>query len=569
MKKVILLLICVLLIVFSCDNIKKYPSSAYSESDSLLNKIDGIFKDWKYPDSPGGSVAIVKGNKVLFIKGYGCADIEMSVPVTPQTRFYLASISKQFTGYCIAKLIYEHKLSLDDDIKKYLPELASINAPLKIRDLVYQKSGLRDIYGLIPLKRTHLNDYFSNNDALYILCHQRELNFSPGDKWEYSNTNYFLLGEIVKRITGESLKHWTEKTVFMPLKMNNTFFVDSIETIVPNKAKSYYQNNNGAFFNDPFLDVMVGHTGLYSTAEDMAKWLIHLSDMYKKGDPVFELMLQPDTLNSGEKLTNYSFGLFKSYGNATNYWHRGSLFGYKSIISYYPDRDFGLVILGNVQRFNRIRYAREITQIFYPEINNVTSESQTVFSIADSLKTKSFVLDPDLLKKYTGNYVVNPMLIYVISRHNDSLFLNEYGESELTYLINTGKNIFRDENGSIQISFYETGKGRIDSLMYQSASDNVTGIKAEQLSSKQELVYTGNYYNDELDITINIEKSPTGLIAQNWNLGLIELIHTFTDEFRCNHDFFSYISFYRDGNNNIKGFLMDGFSVSNIRFVKK
>jgi len=551
-----------------CNNKKTIPSSAINESDSLTINIDKIFKDWNSVDSPGGSIAIVKEGRVIFIKGYGSSDLEISSPITSDTKFNLGSISKQFTGYCIAKLIYDGKLSLDDNIKKYFPEF-SLNSTIRVRDLVYQKSGLRDFLGLIPLMGYSIKDYFTNNTILNILQNQKDLNFQPGEKWEYSNTNYFLLGEIVRRVTNSSLKEWAKKNIFIPLKMYNTFFVDSVETIVTNRAKSYHQNNNGNFSNDPFLDVTVGHSGLYSTAEDMAKWLIYLRTMYMEEYPVFKLMLQNDTLNSGRELANYSFGLFKSYANTLEYWHRGSFFGYKSIIAYYPEKDYGLVILSNVQRFNRIRFEKEITQTFFPELNSSPIKSQTVFSLEDSLKHRKVPLEPGLLKKFEGYYVVAPMEIYVITRRGNALSLYEYTGSDTTNLVYIGKNMFRNDEGTILLSFYKDHEGSFDSLAFQSASDSLTGIRTRLLSPSRETEKVGEYYNGELDISIKISKTTTGLAAGNRKLGIMDLIPTYKDEFRCDDDFFSYIKFSRDKNNSINGFLLDGFSVSNIRFIKK
>ena len=154
-------------------------SSIVSESkvkpDSIEPKIDNIFKEWNFPDSPGGAIAIVHGGKVIFMKGYGSADLEMSIPMTPETKLYLASLSKQFTGYCIAKLIIDSKLSLNDNMRKYIPEMSQFQKKIQIRDLVYQKSGLRDFLGLKPLIGFHIHGYLSNKEVLNILYKQKDL----------------------------------------------------------------------------------------------------------------------------------------------------------------------------------------------------------------------------------------------------------------------------------------------------------------------------------------------------------------------------------------------------------
>jgi CubicO group peptidase (beta-lactamase class C family) len=538
------------------------------EPDSLESTIDSIFKDWKYPNTPGGVIAVVHDSKILFMKGYGCADLENAALMTPSTKLYLASISKQFTGYCIAKLILNGKLSLDDNVRTYIPEMRLITHTIKIRDLVYQKSGLRDLYGLLPLTGSRLNDWFSNDDVLRILYKQHDLNFMPGDEWEYSNTNYLLLAEIVKRITGESIKRWAEKHIFVPLQMLNTGYVDSIETLIPFRANSYHQNRDGSFSNDPFLDVTVGHTGLYSTAEDMSKWLLHIRNLSRREDSLLTLMLKSDTLNDGNEIANYSFGFFKSSNKAPQYWHRGSLFGFKSIISYYPKQDFGLVIMGNVQTFDRRKYAREVTRLFYPEVvpDGPIAQPDSVFEGA--IKKKRFMIDSGTLKKHAGNYVVDPMTVYRVEIQSDALSIWEVSTSRIVNLIPIAKNQFRDVEGTLLVNFSEDNQGIVNKMIYQKASTKVEGKKAKVLSHSQEQEIVGDYYNDELEITIKVAKTSKGLEAYNLLLGRIPFYPAEVDQFRCDHDFFSFITLSRDSKRRIEGFLLNGFAVRNMKFMK-
>lgn len=539
------------------------------EADSLEAKIDLIFRDWDQPQTPGGAIAIVKDGALVFMKGYGLADLEDAVRTTPSTSFYLASISKQFTGYCIAKLIKDGRLALDDDVRKHIPEMPDFKRSLRVRDLIFHKSGLRDLYGLWPLTGSPLNGYISGDDVLKILYRQKGLNFWPGEEWEYSNTNYFLLAELIKRITGETIKTWADKNVFSPLNMDNTSFVDSIGTLVPFRAESYRQNKDGSLSNDPFLDVTVGHTGLYSTAEDMSKWLAHIRQMSRTNDPVLAIMLQTDTLNNGRAIENYSFGLFKTRNKALNYWHRGSLFGFKSIISYYPEQDFGFVIMGNVQTFNRIKYAREITRLFYPEIAPDEPIQQYKGVLDDSGKKKGIFVEPGTLKKYLGTYVVDPATVYTIGLQDESLFLTEVSVSGMAKLIPIEINTFRNEEGSRLIGFSMNDRGAVDKMTYQDASTRAEGVKGKVLSPAQEDDIAGDYHNDELEISIRIAKTPRGLEAFSGTLGRIALFPTYEDQFRCDHDFFSSFTLSRDADKKIDGFLLSGFTVRRMRFIRR
>jgi hypothetical protein len=276
-------------------------------------------------------------------------------------------------------------------------------------------------------------------------------------------------------------------------------------------------------------------------------------------------MLQNDTLNDGKSLERYSFGLYKTSNKALNYWHRGSLFGFKSIISYYPEKDFGLVILGNVQTFNRIKYARQVTRLICAEIapDEPVSSSQPILD-ASSIN-KRIPVDADMLKRYEGNYVVAPMTVYMIRAQDNALSLLEVGSTGSVNLTPIAENQFRNDGGSLIVSFSEN-QGIVDRMIYQTASEEITGVRAKVLSSSQEQEITGDYYNNELEIWVTIERPGKGLGAHNLILGDVLLYPTFEDQFRSDHDFFTYLTFYRNSNSRIEGFLLDGFGVRKMKF---
>ena len=225
-------------------------------------------------------------------------------------------------------------------------------------------------------------------------------------------------------------------------------------------------------------------------------------------------------------------------------------------------------MLGNVQSFDRRRYAREVTQLFYPEdVKNEGGRRET-FSVSDSIRETNLPLDSLTIKKYKGNYVVAPLVLYEVTQTGNSLYIGEYGYDERSRLIGIGNNLFRAENNKFLISFFGADNSKIDSLVYSSESGAFTGVKAKSLTVSEENALSGDYYNDELNMTVKIDKLDSGLIVQSFGLGSIRLLPTYSDEFFCDHDFFSYIKVYRDNRNSIKGFLLDGFSVSNIKFAK-
>jgi CubicO group peptidase (beta-lactamase class C family) len=208
-------------------------------ADPAPAAIDRVFASWDKPDSPGLALAVVRGGKVVHSKGYGQANLEYGVPITPSTVFHAASLSKQFTAFAIQLLAQEGKLSLDDPARKYLPELqVEATPPITIRHLLHHTSGLRDQWDLLTLAGLRMDDGITDNDIQGLLFAQKHLNFAPGQDFLYSNSGYSLLGLIVRRVSGQSLAAFTQERIFTPLGMKHTRFQESYGTLVMNRAYS-------------------------------------------------------------------------------------------------------------------------------------------------------------------------------------------------------------------------------------------------------------------------------------------------------------------------------------------
>src|SRR5690349_11005359 len=196
---------------------------AQSNNDPQPQKIDALFAQWNKPDSPGCALAIIRDGQVLYKRGYGVANLDHDIPISTKTVFDIASVSKQFTAISVALLARQGKLSLDDDIRKYLPELPPYSAPVTIRQLIYHTSGVREYSHLMQLSGTRFQD--ATADEIYkIITRQKELNFKPGDEYLYSNSGYFLLARIVQKVSGKSLRQFAEENIFKPLGMISTHF---------------------------------------------------------------------------------------------------------------------------------------------------------------------------------------------------------------------------------------------------------------------------------------------------------------------------------------------------------
>ncbi len=316
-------------------------------------KVDALFAEWAKPDSPGCAVAVVRGRKILNAKGYGMANLEHDIPITPRTVFYIGSVGKQFTAYAIVRLAQQGKLSLDDDVHKYLPELHDFGRPVTIRHLIHHTSGLRDYFELLTLSGTREGDLVTQHDILRIVWKQRELNFPTGERHLYSNSNYALLATIVERVTGESYRAWMARNVFEPLGMSQTQVGDDHARIIKNRAWSYRSDPaaKGSFKTMVFPYSGYGAGGIYSTVEDLARWLSNYTKPREGDALVIRQMFETGRLNNGQQI-NYAFALMvDEHRGLKRTGHAGALAGYRAYLSFFPDQDLGVIILSNLASF--------------------------------------------------------------------------------------------------------------------------------------------------------------------------------------------------------------------------
>jgi CubicO group peptidase (beta-lactamase class C family) len=275
---------------------------------SIAEEVDEIFSEWDRPDSPGCALAVVKGGEVVYKRGYGMANLEYDVPITPRTIFHVASVSKQFTDFAIAILTDEGRLSLDDEVRAHVPELPDFGEPITIRHLIHHTSGIRDQWELLVAAGWRMDDVITTDDVLELVGRQRELNFRPGSEYLYCNTGYTLMAVIVERVTGSSLREFCAERIFEPLGMLDTHFHDDHREIVRGRAYSYSPREEGGFQHSVLSYATVGATSLFTTVEDLARWDQNFYEAKVGGSAVVDLVQTPGVLNDGERL-RYAFGL--------------------------------------------------------------------------------------------------------------------------------------------------------------------------------------------------------------------------------------------------------------------
>lgn len=318
--------------------------------DSASRWVDSIFASYTSAASPGCAVGVTRNGALLFAKNYGMADLEHDVPIGADTRFYIASLSKQFTAMAIVLLAQDGRLSLDDPVRKWVPEVPALseNAPITLRELLHHTSGLRDYFTLLAVTGWPSDGPLTEKQFLALVSRQRSLNFEPGDEFLYSNTGYALLAIVVKRASGESLRDFAGQRIFAPLGMTHTEFRDDHTEVIPQRAVGYQPLGLGGGYrvSQPELDV-VGDGGVYSTVNDLAKWDANFGTGRVGGQAGVAMLEAPGKLNNGQVIP-YGLGLtIGELRGVKTVAHSGEYAGYESTLLRFPDRGVSVITLCN------------------------------------------------------------------------------------------------------------------------------------------------------------------------------------------------------------------------------
>lgn len=330
-------------------------------------KVDAIFAPWNAKNGPGCAVGVSRNGDVDYLHGYGMSNLEYDIPVTPQSIFLAASVSKQFTAFAVALLAQEGKLSWDDDIRKYIPEMPDYGKKISISHLIHHTNGLRDQGVLLNLAGWRSDDLYTEGDMLWIVTKQRQTNFAPGTEIVYGNSAYTLLAVIVRRVSGKSLKDYAAERIFIPLGMTKTHFHDDHTEIVPGRVSGYRARTGGGWqISNPNF-TFYGSTGVHTTAGDMLKWNQNLMDARVGGRKLIAWMLTSGRLNDGTE-TTYGGGLdLKRYRGLRVVGHSGVDAGFRAHTSLFPEFGLAIVALCNGSTIDPQSLIHKVAEVYLGE----------------------------------------------------------------------------------------------------------------------------------------------------------------------------------------------------------
>lgn len=556
----------VLLAVILLAGLAFLPVSIVAQSlpDSLTSKLDLLFARWDKDDAPGCAVGIVRGDRLVYAKGFGLADLENKTPNTPNTVFYMCSVSKQFAGYAIALLAGEGKIKLDEDIHTYLPWMGDFGKKITVRNLVNHTSGLRDDIGLAQFYGLSGDGLLTQDLAVQMLKRQRTLNFNPGEKFSYSNSNYVLLAEIVKTVSGKSFKDYTDSAIFKPLGMTASAFADDPSQLIAGRATSY--GKDGEVFHNAAQNVYtLGDGGLFTSVNDMAKWVTNFYQPKAGTLNDIALMTTPGKLNDGSGIS-YAMGINvntdRGYIRLT---HNGGLAGYRTIIAIYPELKTGFYIFGNGSDGDVYNKINQVAELLIAD----RSEKKPSQAVAPAKDPVAVIKDSAELIQWTGNYIaVNGYKISLTSKAG-KLYVNGNAELEPE-----GQGSFHMKaRPSVKYRFEidpktKTARARLLSPVLAKPIE-MERVREVQLSGKELNDYAGRYFSEELGAFFDIVIKDGGLSISDKYHDPVKVDLFGADHLFTGYDFLNHVRVVRNNKGLITGIELNTGDTAGLVFLKQ
>jgi len=536
-----------------------------SKAKTPNEQVDDLFINWDTKNTPGAAVAVVKGGKIIYKRGYGMSHLEYDITISSSTVFHIASVSKQFTVFATLLLEKQGKLSLDDDIRKYIPEVPDFGKTITLRHLASHTSGLRDQWNLLGIAGWRLDDVITKEHVLKLVSKQKELNFNPGEEYMYCNTGFTLLAEVAERVSGMSFADFTARNIFEPLQMKSTLFYDDHEKIVKNRAYSYYQDSSG-YKKSVLSYANVGATSLFTTVEDLSLWSANfLTPKVGDADIIMKMNTQA-TLNNGKTFGGALGQFVGKYKGLNEISHGGADAGFRTFLARFPDEDLSVIVFSNDAAFNSGGIAHKVADIY---LKDKIKEEPKKEEIKSEVKSEEIILDQKTLDSYLGDYELAPGFIINITTENGTLFGQATGQPRFTLLpVSKDEFSIKEANAKIVFNISDDGNGDLLKLHQGGNIMDAPRLKSFDKSTVILTDFEGHFYCDEISTGYYFKVVGNKLIASHSRLSDIELSPVKKDFFSGTAWFFGQVEFIRDSEDKINGCKVSSGRVRNLHFRK-
>ena len=528
------------------------------QGQKLENQIDSIFNPYNR-STPGCAVGIIKKGQIIFNKGYGSANLNYAIAIDTNSIFDIASLTKHFTAYSILLLEQQGKLNLEDEVSRYINNFSFKNKHVKIKHLLYHTSGIKDYIHLQKVAGYNINGEYDNESIISQIQKQTTLNFTPGSSILYSNSNYILLAEIVKRVSGISLSEFCTHYIFKPLNMHNTSFVN--KEFVKGKVTGYNKSDN-SYKNSYNNNVVEGPVGAQSTSADITNWLENLYSGKVGGKEMINKFLSSTMLDNGKTINTHSCVLGKkSYKGLNLYLSNGDWLGFKSQIFYFPDQQVGIVILSNAG--NDLNVYGKCCSVADLILEN---EMHSFPSLRPDKKIKA----SKKINKYTGEYDLGNGFKISVKYIEGSLKLKSVWDKEFLTMIQLDTNVFivdNDDYCNKPIKFIYNNDLNGYDFIYNEIEK---GHPYQYITQKKEYLkkYEGVYYSLETETIYSIILKDSNLYAHHFINPEVKLIPMKDEVFEAGHWWFDKVEFLKDTNDLITGFNLRLDRINNLEFKR-
>ncbi|MDA3883991.1 MAG: serine hydrolase [Candidatus Delongbacteria bacterium] len=543
-------------------------------SERQIGQIDSLFIDWNTPNHPGGSIGVMKDDKIVFSKSYGLASLEYLVPNSTETIYNIASVSKQFTAMGIVLLDIQGKLSIDDDIRKYLTDLPDFGETITIRHMLHHTSGLRSLHAMLGLAGWRSDDLRTNEDNYRFMKMQKDLNFKPGSEFMYCNTGYMLMVKIIEKVTAEKFPDWMKKNIFEPLGMNQTYVEDQYNRVVTNNATSYNINSDGNYLRAVEYWGYTGSGNMHSTTNDLLKWLNNFNAPQSNWEEPFKQMKTLDKLNNGSD-NSYAFGIFiNKYLGPDIIQHGGSIGGFNTYVGTCPEEKLSIVVLTNFSSSSCGSKASQIYGILLPaeeEKEEEKVDADNSQPVKKNYLVKQIDLSNDELKKYESSYW-NDEENYTrkIYLKNDTLRYFRSSTSE-SPIVPIGNDEFQMLNVSVDLRVKFIINGKLKSMIVtvdDGEPISSQGFEPRTMTTKDLLSYTGKFYSPELETTYDVFLENGTLFCHHSRHGEFEMKVLKSDVLESEWPM-ALTKYKRDKKGEVTGFYVSNGRVRNLWFEKQ
>lgn len=521
--------------------------------EGAAQRVDSLMAPYAGTDTPGALVAVVRGGEVAFQRAYGMANLTHGVPYTPETRTNIGSTSKQFTAFAIALLEERGELSLDDDVRRHIPELPGFDEAVTLRHLVSHTSGYREFLNALAIGGWRLEqaDHIDRDEILAVVQRQPRLQNSPGAEFNYNNTGYALLAMVVERVAGEAFPDWMAANVFAPLGMSGTLVRPGPGHVVPNSAQGYAPAEGGGFREVGDIGAAMGAGGIYTTLADLARWMRNLRTAELGGAAVLERMTTRNVLTTGDT-TDYAMGLFigRDRGLRT-VQHGGADAAHRSTFIYYPDLDAGLIVQSNHAAFDGT-IPGKIAEAFFGEHMEPGEAEPTVDEPVDF---DPAAYDPAAFDIFAGRYEleIQPGFILRFFREDDRLMTQATGQPAIE-IRPTSDSTFALTVVEASVTFHRDEEGRVTGLTLHQNGHHAARRLPDQDDEAIDLApFAGRYYSAEFETFYTLEVDEEHLVARHRRRPPVTLDHQEDDEFAGSFPLLR-VRFERNGDGRVTGF---------------